>query len=220
MRTPRTLESPAVKLGAFAVVLALALAGGLVVGAAVGPEPSTSDDTSGHDGGHDDAAPDGERRPCRPGGQPGGYTLDLRTPVVDASDAGRTGARHRGPRRSPGHRLRRRARQGAAPRRRQPRPRRLRPRPPERDAAGTWTVTAPPLPPGSYRVYADFVPAGGDGLTLGADLAVPGDYRPAALPAPSTEADRRRLRRVVRRRARRRHGVRADRDRHPRRRSR
>ena len=32
---------------------------------------------------------------------------------------------------------------------------------PERDAAGTWTVTAPAMPPGSYRVYADFVPTGG-----------------------------------------------------------
>ena len=38
-------------------------------------------------------------------------------------------------------------------------------------------VTAPPLPPGSYRVYADFVPAGGDGLTLAADLACPATPR-------------------------------------------
>ena len=36
-------------------------------------------------------------------------------------------------------------------------------------------------------MFADFVPADGEGLTLGADLTVPGDYRPAALPAPSSE---------------------------------
>ena len=36
-------------------------------------------------------------------------------------------------------------------------------------------------------MFADFVPAGGEGLTLGADLTVPGDYRPVALPAPANE---------------------------------
>ena len=41
---------------------------------------------------------------------------------------------------------------------------------------------------GSYRVYADFVPAGGPATTLAADLAVPGDYRPAPRPAPTRDA--------------------------------
>ncbi|MBA3605973.1 MAG: hypothetical protein H0W46_08395 [Acidimicrobiia bacterium] len=59
---------------------------------------------------------------------------------------------------------------------------------PERDSRGIWTVTAPPLTPGSYRVFADFTPAGGGGLTLGADLVVPGDHRPVALPAPAEVA--------------------------------
>ena len=53
---------------------------------------------------------------------------------------------------------------------------------PEQDADGRWT-TAVDLVPGDWRVLADFVPAGGAGLTLGADLAVPGGYRPAA-PGP------------------------------------
>ena len=57
---------------------------------------------------------------------------------------------------------------------------------PTRDSDGVWTVSTPPLTPGSYRVFADFVPAGGEGLTLGADLTVPGDYQPVALPAPSS----------------------------------
>ena len=64
---------------------------------------------------------------------------------------------------------------------------------PDRDAAGTWHGRRrPPLPPGSYRVYADFVPAGGTGVTLAADLAVPGDYAPgtaAAPPSTSTTVD-------------------------------
>ncbi len=81
------LESPAVKLGAFAVVLGLALAGGLAVGAAVGPEPSTSDDTSGHDAAHDvGAAQAASDEPAGLAVSSGGYTLDLRTPVVDATD--------------------------------------------------------------------------------------------------------------------------------------
>ena len=60
---------------------------------------------------------------------------------------------------------------------------------PERDAAGTWTVTAPALPPGSYRVYADFVPTGHDGLTLATDLAVAGAFSPQPLPAPGSTAE-------------------------------
>jgi hypothetical protein len=44
------------------------------------------------------------------------------------------------------------------------------------------------LAPGSYRVFADFVPAGGEAVTLGADLTVPGDHRPVALPSPSPES--------------------------------
>jgi hypothetical protein len=36
---------------------------------------------------------------------------------------------------------------------------------------------------GDYRVFADFVPDGGDPLTLGADIQVPGPYDPKPLPA-------------------------------------
>jgi hypothetical protein len=50
---------------------------------------------------------------------------------------------------------------------------------PERDADGRWTVTVPALGAGSYRVYADLVPAGGPDLVLAGDLTVPGDHTPA-----------------------------------------
>jgi hypothetical protein len=60
---------------------------------------------------------------------------------------------------------------------------------PTLSADGTWT-TSLDLTAGTWRVFADFVPAqggaAGENLTLGTDLAVAGDYRPAPLPAPST----------------------------------
>ncbi len=40
-------------------------------------------------------------------------------------------------------------------------------------ADGTWT-TSLDLTPGQWRVFADFEPTGGDPLTLGSDLSVPG----------------------------------------------
>ena len=43
---------------------------------------------------------------------------------------------------------------------------------------GTWTARLD-LEPGTWRLFADFNPTGGVGTTLGADLSVAGDYRPA-----------------------------------------
>ena len=44
------------------------------------------------------------------------------------------------------------------------------------DADGTWKTTLD-LSGGAWRVFADFTPAGGQSLTLGADLTVPGAVR-------------------------------------------
>ncbi len=55
-------------------------------------------------------------------------------------------------------------------------------------ADGTWR-TPLALTPGEWRVFADFVPAGGEGLTLGTDLSVAGDYSPEPLPGPSRTAE-------------------------------
>jgi hypothetical protein len=54
---------------------------------------------------------------------------------------------------------------------------------------GTWSVVTS-LPPGSWRVFADFDPSGDVGpLTLGADLLVSGPLDPQPLPAPSTTTE-------------------------------
>ena len=58
---------------------------------------------------------------------------------------------------------------------------------PELAGDGTWT-TALELTPGDWRLFADFTPSGGQKLTLGADLAVAGDYVPQRLPAPAPVA--------------------------------
>ncbi|MEV6215569.1 hypothetical protein [Nocardia sp. NPDC051833] len=56
------------------------------------------------------------------------------------------------------------------------------------DPAGTWSVPLNLSRGGDYRVFADFTPAGGSNLTLGADLRVAGNYDVQALPAPAATA--------------------------------
>lgn len=58
---------------------------------------------------------------------------------------------------------------------------------PVRAADGTWSTTLD-LTPGEWKLFADFS-TDGEALTLGTGLAVPGDYQPAELPAPSTTAE-------------------------------
>lgn len=53
-------------------------------------------------------------------------------------------------------------------------------------ADGVWSLPVAVPTAGQYRLLADFQPAGRDAnLTLGADLAAAGDYRPQPLPAVS-----------------------------------
>jgi hypothetical protein len=57
------------------------------------------------------------------------------------------------------------------------------------DAGGVWSIPLAVPAAGQYRVFADFQPAGrAQGLTLGADVPAPGDYRPRALPAAARTA--------------------------------
>jgi hypothetical protein len=53
-------------------------------------------------------------------------------------------------------------------------------------ADGTWSTLVTLPGPGIFHAYADFV-AGGNAITLGVDLTVPGDVSPAALPPPSQQ---------------------------------
>ena len=55
---------------------------------------------------------------------------------------------------------------------------------PERAEDGTWS-TSLDLTAGQWRVFADFKASGAEAITLGNDLAVRGDYQPAA-PAAET----------------------------------
>ena len=52
---------------------------------------------------------------------------------------------------------------------------------------GTWSVPVD-LNAGDYRVFADFMPAGGEAVTLGADLHVAGRYDPQSLPPAAKTA--------------------------------
>ncbi|TQS21623.1 hypothetical protein [Microbispora sp. KK1-11] len=56
---------------------------------------------------------------------------------------------------------------------------------PELSGDGIWSVPLTLPDAGAYRIFADFAPQGGEGLTLGADLYAAGDYAPRPLPAPS-----------------------------------
>ncbi|WP_309062499.1 hypothetical protein [Streptomyces sp.] len=61
---------------------------------------------------------------------------------------------------------------------------------PTRATDGTWTAPVELPRAGGYRVFADFTPAkkGARNLTLGADLAASGPYRPQDLPKPAGTA--------------------------------
>lgn len=59
---------------------------------------------------------------------------------------------------------------------------------PEMSEDGTWSIPWQWQAAGSYRVFADFVPAEtGEGITLSASVQVGGDYRPAPATEPVTE---------------------------------
>ncbi|TDB71061.1 hypothetical protein [Micromonospora sp. KC721] len=57
---------------------------------------------------------------------------------------------------------------------------------PELGPDGTWRVDSPLGGPGVWRAFADFTPSGGEPLTLGVDVTVPGTLEPRPLPAPAT----------------------------------
>jgi hypothetical protein len=184
MSMSRKLASPAAKLGAYGLILVGALGGGAVVGATLGPQPSTPAVHGGHEssGGAEASRLNGLAM------SQDGYTLQLETTSIAAGAAAPLRFVVNGPagpvtayevRHDKELHLIVVSRDLATYAHLHP----------ERDAAGAWTVTAPALAPGSYRVFADFVPTGHEGMTLAADLAVPGTFSPAPLPAPGVADD-------------------------------
>ncbi|MFF1273558.1 hypothetical protein ACFVZC_09140 [Streptomyces marokkonensis] len=183
------------KITAFAAALAATF--GVAYGVGEGLDPVVADRAPAHDEQHEPSAPaakeggGGEAAPA--GGlqiSEGGYTLDLKTPRVTAGD--RTDLRFTV-----------RDDQGRAVteyRREHDKELHLivasrdlltyRHLHPTRAADGTWSTPVDLPRAGGYRVFADFTPAqkGAENLTLGADLAASGSYRPRELPRASATA--------------------------------
>jgi hypothetical protein len=183
-------SSVAARLGAFATLLLVALGGGAAIGSTVGPEPSGApahdihEATAApeHDGGHgsDHEAATGSDPSTVPGvtTSADGYQLRLDRSTIDAGVATELTFVIEAPDGAPltdyevAHdkelHLVVVSRDLATYSHLHP----------ERDADGRWHVGLPGLPPGSFRVYTDLVPAGGRNVVLGADLTVPGTHVP------------------------------------------
>lgn len=196
----------AARAGLFAGALAVAFAGAYGVGSAVGPV--TDEDTAPAHDGHAADADAGEEAGKKGDGHGGGhgedagpaagglqlsesgYTLDLDTRRIDARSPAELRFAVRGANGEPVTSYEREhgkelhlivaSRDLATYRHLHP----------VRDAGGTWSTPVELPAAGDYRVFADFVPTGGpeNGLTLGGDLAVAGDYRPAPLAEPERTA--------------------------------
>lgn len=186
-----------VKIAAFVAALAASFGTAYGVGSTVTPLTAAEPAPHAGHGGTGSPGAGGERaqggHDAPPGGlqiSQDGYTLDLKTPRVRAAEATelrfaiRDGV----------------GRQVTAYRREHGKELHLilasrdlgtyRHLHPTRAADGTWSTKAELPAAGTYRLFADFTPTaqGSRNLTLGADLAAAGDYRPAPLPAPSTAA--------------------------------
>ncbi|MEU1803315.1 hypothetical protein [Streptomyces sp. NPDC019937] len=190
------------RITAFAAALAATFGTAYGVGSGVGeisPEPASSTHGEhadaarpgrggGHEGGHD-----GGRAATPPGGlqiSDGGYTLDLKTPRLEAGE--RADLRFAVVRNASGRQVTDYTREHdkelhlIVASRDLAEYRHLHP---ARAADGTWSTPVDLPRAGGYRVFADFKPKGGEALTLGADLAVSGAYEPKALPARGTTAE-------------------------------
>jgi hypothetical protein len=192
-----------VRLATFGLGLAAAFAAAVGIGAAVGPvhteDPGAAmpaghgDDGAAHGAeGHEAApraAPAGSEMPGGLMVSEGGYTLDLDEDIVPAAGTVPVSFRVLGP---DGRALTEYEKSHeedlhlVAVRRDLSGFQHVHP---TVDADGVWT-TPLDLTPGSWRLFADFVPGGdGENRILGADLAVAGEHVPVPLPAPSTTAE-------------------------------
>ncbi|WP_447003000.1 hypothetical protein ACRAKI_25255 [Saccharothrix isguenensis] len=187
----------AAKLSAYGAVLALVAGGAWAAGSAVGPfsveaAPRGADGTSGAEGtghGDDHGGTVAEAANDQPGGlasSRGGYTLTPTDMTLTTGNnpfsfriTGPSGAAVTGFDVEHDKRMHlvvvRRDTSG------------YRHVHPEMAADGTWTVPLDVAEAGSYRVFADFKPTGGEATTLGVDVAAAGAFEPRAH-APSRVA--------------------------------
>ena len=177
-----------IKIAAFAAGLVVVFGAATAIGTAVGPVTATVAEEP-HTDEHSGGAPATDAAAELPGGlmvSQDGYTLDLITRQLPASAKASVQLRILGPDGTPvteyatehGKELHlitaRRDLTG------------FQHVHPQRDGSGTWSVTLNAAVPGAYRVFADFRPADReDGITLGSDLAVAGDYDPRPFPPDS-----------------------------------
>ncbi len=174
------MRGPA-KVAAFACAVGVALGGGALVGELAGPIDAGAEASDGHGGGHDTAAA------AAVGGlavSDRGYTLVADDRVLDAdrvqpfaftiTDVDGTAVQQFDVRHDRELHLIVVSRDLGT----------FAHVHPERDADGVWHVDLPALAAGPYRAFADFQPTGGPALTLGIDLAVPGEV---AAPTPLEE---------------------------------
>ncbi|MET9661619.1 hypothetical protein [Streptomyces sp. NPDC006510] len=186
----------ALRITAFATALAATFGTAYGVGRGVDPLVAAEDRPAQQHGGHDGGEEGGAKAAAdhEPGGlqvSDGGYTLALETPTVRAGarteirfavrdDSGRKVTAYR---REHGKELHFILASTDLTQYRHLHP--------VRAADGTWSTPVDLPEAGGYRVFADFTPAaaGAENLTLGADLAVSGAYRPAVLPDAGTVAE-------------------------------
>ncbi|MFB6874430.1 hypothetical protein [Streptomyces sp. NPDC056323] len=187
----------ALKIAAFATALAATFGTAYGVGKGVDPLVAAEDRPARQHGGHAGGEEGGAKVAAAdhaPGGlqiSEGGYTLDLETPVVRAGDRSEirfavkddSGRKVTAYQREHGKELHFILASTDLTQYRHLHP--------VRAADGTWSTPVDLPEAGGYRVFADFTPAAGgaENLTLGADLAVSGAYRPAALPAQGATAE-------------------------------
>ncbi|MEU1484088.1 hypothetical protein [Streptomyces sp. NPDC005752] len=182
--------NPAAKITAFTAALAASFGAAYGIGAAVDPGTGSADPAGTT--GHAESTGPGSGDSAAGGLQisDGGYTLDLRTPRLEAEQPSelRFAVRDRA------------GRQVTAFQREHDKELHLilasrdlttyRHLHPTRADDGMWSTPVKLPAAGDYRVFADFTPAGGNAadLTLGADLAVSGPYKAAELPKPARTA--------------------------------
>lgn len=185
------------RLSAYGVALALVAGGGWAIGSAVGPFAGQAGPPSAEAAGHGDTHSGTVAEPEKPGepaglaSSRGGYTL---TPTTTTFTPGRTAPFAFKIVKSDGavpntvtafdveHDKRMHlivVRRDTAD---------FQHIHPEMAPDGTWTVPLTLAQPGSYRAFGDFAPTGGEKLTLGVDLAAPGDFQPVTY-QPSSVAN-------------------------------